>query len=148
MRYGKLPEIHHTFKTDPKSPPKIITLVFTAAVLVALPVLLTTVSPQNMLGRSALISCPIVALARSEFKSPTEGLWRLSSFSRTLLAIYFRDGRSVLSLLHFMEPVPNLTRSCGHWVDRLFEWEQSIDRGPTAKAGGSKIILKYSFLRR
>lgn len=42
LRYGKLPEIHHIFKPDPKSPPKIITLVFTAAVLVALPMLFTT----------------------------------------------------------------------------------------------------------
>ncbi|KAI4099569.1 MAG: hypothetical protein LQ345_007482 [Seirophora villosa] len=36
LRYGKLPEIHHTFKADPKSPPKIITVVFTAAVLATL----------------------------------------------------------------------------------------------------------------
>ncbi|CAF9929835.1 hypothetical protein IMSHALPRED_008007 [Imshaugia aleurites] len=40
LRYGKLPEIHHIFKSDPTSPPKIITLVFTAAVIAALPVLL------------------------------------------------------------------------------------------------------------
>ncbi|MCJ1436114.1 hypothetical protein MMC27_005492 [Xylographa pallens] len=40
MRYGKLPEIHHIFKSDPKSPPRIISLFFTAIVLAALPVLL------------------------------------------------------------------------------------------------------------
>ncbi|KAL9614261.1 MAG: hypothetical protein Q9167_001217 [Letrouitia subvulpina] len=39
LRYGKLPEIHHVFKADPKNPPKIITLVFTAAVIAALPAL-------------------------------------------------------------------------------------------------------------
>ena len=44
VRYGKLPEIHHTFKSDPKSPPKIISLFFTAVVLAALPVLLGIVS--------------------------------------------------------------------------------------------------------
>ena len=44
LRYGKLPEIHHKFKTDPTSPPIIITLVFTAGVIVALPILLSTVS--------------------------------------------------------------------------------------------------------
>lgn len=43
LRYGKLPEIHHTFKADPKSPSKVITLVFTAAVIAALPLLLGTV---------------------------------------------------------------------------------------------------------
>ena len=40
LRYGKLPEIHHLFRTDPTSPPKIITLFFTFAVIAALPVLL------------------------------------------------------------------------------------------------------------
>lgn len=44
VRYGKRPEIHHTFKQDPKSPPKIITLIFTAAVVATLPVLAITVS--------------------------------------------------------------------------------------------------------
>lgn len=39
-RYGKKEEIHHIFRADPKSPPKIISLVFTLAVLGALPVLL------------------------------------------------------------------------------------------------------------
>lgn len=120
-----------------------ITLAFTAAVLVALPVLLTTVSPQRMLGRFTLIRCPTVAFARSEFESSTEGLWRLSSVSRALLAIYFRNGSNVLSLLYIMEPVSNPTRSCGYWVDRLLEWEQSIDRGTTTKAGGSQISVKY-----
>ena len=43
LRYGKLPEIHHTFKADPTSPPKIITLVFTAAVMAALPALFIAV---------------------------------------------------------------------------------------------------------
>ena len=44
LRYGKLPEIHHIFKADPKSPPKVITLVFAAAVIAALPILLGAVS--------------------------------------------------------------------------------------------------------
>ncbi|KAI9879489.1 MAG: hypothetical protein M1830_008365 [Pleopsidium flavum] len=42
LRYGKLPEIHHTFKADPKSPPKVISLVFAGAVIAALPILLGT----------------------------------------------------------------------------------------------------------
>ena len=50
MRYGKLPEIHHIFKTDPKSPPKIITLVFTAAIVAALPLLVITVCSINSKG--------------------------------------------------------------------------------------------------
>lgn len=40
LRYGKLPEIHHIFRADPKSPPKIITLVFAVAVLACIPALL------------------------------------------------------------------------------------------------------------
>ncbi|KAK5144014.1 hypothetical protein LTR04_001702 [Oleoguttula sp. CCFEE 6159] len=40
LRYGQLPEIHHIFRSDPKNPPKIISLFFTLAVLATLPVLL------------------------------------------------------------------------------------------------------------
>ena len=48
LRYGKLPEIRHIFKADPKSPPKIITLFFTLIVLGALPVLFGTVSTSPL----------------------------------------------------------------------------------------------------
>ena len=40
LRYAADAEIHHIFREDPKSPPKIITLVFAAAVAAAFPVLL------------------------------------------------------------------------------------------------------------
>ncbi|KAI0384118.1 Oligosaccharyltransferase subunit Ribophorin II-domain-containing protein [Hypomontagnella monticulosa] len=39
LRYGKLEEIHHIFRADPKSPPKVISLVFVLAVLATLPAL-------------------------------------------------------------------------------------------------------------
>ncbi|KAF2717149.1 hypothetical protein K431DRAFT_256125 [Polychaeton citri CBS 116435] len=39
-RYAPKPEIHHIFRSDPKSPPQIISLFFTLAVLAALPLLL------------------------------------------------------------------------------------------------------------
>ncbi len=39
LRYGKKPAIHHTFRADPHSPPKIISLVFVLAVAAALPAL-------------------------------------------------------------------------------------------------------------
>ncbi|KAK8071984.1 oligosaccharyltransferase subunit ribophorin ii [Apiospora saccharicola] len=40
LRYGKLEEIHHIFKDDPQSPPKVISLVFALAVAAMVPVLL------------------------------------------------------------------------------------------------------------
>ncbi|OCT54551.1 hypothetical protein CLCR_00867 [Cladophialophora carrionii] len=39
LRYGKLPEIHHIFRSDPKSPPVIISLVFFGGVLATIPFL-------------------------------------------------------------------------------------------------------------
>lgn len=41
-RYTRKPEIHHIFRDDPKSAPKIISLVFTLAVLATLPILAGT----------------------------------------------------------------------------------------------------------
>ena len=37
LRYGALPEIHHIFRDDPRSPPKIVTLIFLGAVLACVP---------------------------------------------------------------------------------------------------------------
>ncbi|KAL1841583.1 hypothetical protein VTJ49DRAFT_6893 [Mycothermus thermophilus] len=40
LRYGKQPEIHHIFRPDPQSPPKVVSLFFTLLVVAALPALL------------------------------------------------------------------------------------------------------------
>lgn len=47
LRYGKLPEIHHTFRDDPKSPPKIVSIVFALAVLATVPGLLVGVRTSD-----------------------------------------------------------------------------------------------------
>lgn len=44
LRYGKLEEIHHIFRPDPQSPPKVISLVFALAVLATVPALFIGVS--------------------------------------------------------------------------------------------------------
>jgi oligosaccharyltransferase complex subunit delta (ribophorin II) len=44
LRYGKLPEIHHIFRSDPKSPNFVIVAFFTVAAAATLPVLLGLVS--------------------------------------------------------------------------------------------------------
>jgi oligosaccharyltransferase complex subunit delta (ribophorin II) len=43
LRYGKLPEINHIFKPDPKSGPVLISVFFVLAILASVPVLLGTV---------------------------------------------------------------------------------------------------------
>jgi oligosaccharyltransferase complex subunit delta (ribophorin II) len=47
LRYGKLPEIHHIFRKDPKNPPKIVSLFFVGAVAAALPALFIAVRPVS-----------------------------------------------------------------------------------------------------
>jgi oligosaccharyltransferase complex subunit delta (ribophorin II) len=44
LRYGKLPEIRHIFKPDPKSGPIVISVFFVGAVLAAVPILFGIVS--------------------------------------------------------------------------------------------------------
>jgi oligosaccharyltransferase complex subunit delta (ribophorin II) len=44
LRYGKLEDIHHIFRADPKSPPKVISLVFSLAVVASVPLLFIGVS--------------------------------------------------------------------------------------------------------
>jgi oligosaccharyltransferase complex subunit delta (ribophorin II) len=52
LRYGKLPEIRHVFRSDPKSPPMIISVAFLLAVLASLPPLLAAVRPTLSLSCS------------------------------------------------------------------------------------------------
>jgi oligosaccharyltransferase complex subunit delta (ribophorin II) len=48
LRYGKLSEINHIFKTDAKSGPVVISMFFVLAVLATVPVLLASVSEIDM----------------------------------------------------------------------------------------------------
>ena len=114
LRYGKLPEIHHIFKSDPKSPPKVITLVFAAAVIAALPVLLGVVgtiiamptSPANPVLRSGFHSAQISTISpqlsvalqfRTRCSSAQSWLWRVCSSCTTLLGICSRPYRQLLA---------------------------------------------------
>ena len=49
LRYSKLPEIHHIFRADPKSPNVLLSLIFMGAVLVTVPALLGLVSRCTVL---------------------------------------------------------------------------------------------------
>jgi oligosaccharyltransferase complex subunit delta (ribophorin II) len=58
LRYGKLPEIHHIFRADPKNPNILISLFFSGAVLATLPILLGTVrSPFLLRSTITCILC-------------------------------------------------------------------------------------------
>ncbi|KAG5920726.1 hypothetical protein E4U42_006087 [Claviceps africana] len=62
LRYGKLPEIHHTFRPDPKNPPKVVSLVFALAVLATVPALFAgwTVLGGNIChAKQAMSTAPI-----------------------------------------------------------------------------------------
>lgn len=58
LRYGKLPEIHHIFRSDPKSPNIVIVLFFTVAVLATIPIVLGAVSAKIPPPETALTSLP------------------------------------------------------------------------------------------
>lgn len=55
LRYGKLAEIHHIFRSDPKNPNILISLIFSGAVLATLPILLGTVCISRNLKRIVLM---------------------------------------------------------------------------------------------
>ena len=62
LRYGKLPEIHHVFRADPKSPNVLISLIFSGAVVATLPILAGVVylpcpSPSSSLASSNANLC-------------------------------------------------------------------------------------------
>jgi oligosaccharyltransferase complex subunit delta (ribophorin II) len=73
LRYGKQPEIHHIFRPDPKSPPKVVSLVFGALVVAALPALFLGVSTSwlsDHLTQHVADLGDIVGLPRREPEAP------------------------------------------------------------------------------
>ncbi len=141
LRYGKLPEIHHIFKSDPTSPPKFITIVFTAAVVFALPVLLATVRIVTSVEVSADVrriranSECAVGISGRESEPCHQGVWKLPDSSCAILPFDTGNGGRFLHVLHIMESVPNLTWRRWNRIDHFLERKQSIARSSTAKIG-------------
>ena len=147
-RYGKLIEIHHTFKEDPRSPPKIITLIFTAAVVTTLPILAITVKKSFhfppfhfcLNKGDSLIQGGVnrlVALSRRESQPSAESVWKVTHLSLTLLQLHNRHGGCLLLILHLLEPIPDSTRHSYHWLSNVFKRQQS----PEGSAGAKTIRL-------
>lgn len=55
LRYGKRPEIRHIFGSDPRSPPKVISLFFALAVLATVPALFVAVSTYLLVFLSCVL---------------------------------------------------------------------------------------------
>ncbi|KAJ9606363.1 hypothetical protein H2200_009324 [Cladophialophora chaetospira] len=79
LRYGKLPEIHHVFRADPKSPNVLISLVFVGAVVATLPVLA---------GLWLLLGANISSLPTALSASPLSHTFFLSSIAG-IEAVFF-----------------------------------------------------------
>lgn len=125
LRYGRLLEIHHTFKSEPTSPPKIITLIFTTAVVIAFPLLAVTVSPSpgHFLSNNDR-SFP-VAFTWRQPKSLFYGFKKLAHLSHIIFRFYSSDGGCFLHVLYLVELVPNSPRGGCHWTGHFFERKPS-----------------------
>lgn len=126
LRYGKLPEIHHQFKADPTSPPKIITVFFTAAVVFTLPVLLATVcsiaqldSSYNYLHESLLTIHALVVNPRRKPQSHRQSIQLFTHPTRSIFSVDTSNGRTVLHVLYIMESLPDTTRRRWDWSGNL-----------------------------
>ena len=95
LRYGKLDEIHHIFRADPKSGPKIVSLFFVLAILATVPILFGAVSLISQfkivhfltrdsgltLELTLIISQKPQALPLSRTVSSSARFWRWRAFS-------------------------------------------------------------------
>ncbi|KAI4219291.1 MAG: hypothetical protein LQ349_008399 [Xanthoria aureola] len=141
LRYGKLPEIHHIFKSDPKSPPKIITIVFAGAVVAALPTLLIVVWSSNTSpDRPMLMFVPHpVALVGSKHQPHVKSLRKLTTISRRVLPFDTGYGRDLFHVLHVLESLSDITRCCCCRIDLFPERKQGFTGSPGAKTCWSEI---------
>lgn len=151
LRYGKLPEIHHIFKSDPTSPPKIITVVFTAAVVFTLPLLLATVRTRSCLKWAihtkydmVLTECITVVESRRKSQSYHQSIQHFSHPTCLIFPINLSNGGAFLHVLHVMEPISNSARSCWDRSDNIPEWESGTTRSSRAKIG--RFAISHSLI--
>ena len=114
LRYGKLAEINHIFKADPKSGPLVISLFFVLAVLAAVPILFGTVSCAVriyhrflLIFDSGHISVPTLITSRklppqlqflTVYSSAQSSVWKLYSSSTTTTGVSLRCYHSLVLL--------------------------------------------------
>lgn len=123
LRYGKLPELHHTFKADPKNPPKIISLFFGAIVLAALPALLLAVH----LPEFRHFADPIVAFPRGKRQPHFQGFLDRPCVSRAVFWLHSGHGGHLLQVLHFLDAFSDSTGGNWHWICHFSQRKQSFN---------------------
>jgi len=131
LRYGQKPEIHHIFRDDPRSPPKVVSLFFALAVVATVPALFIGVSLHNRhcVCDTSLTNCIPVARTRREPQPPHQGHWCRSIVARLFLWIHCCNGVRIFHVLYQLDVVPNAS-SCGYrrCSDRP-KRRQSLGRG-------------------
>lgn len=109
LRYGKQPEINHTFRADPKSPPKIISLIFGLAVIATLPALLIGVSHTHVHRELRIMLISPVGNTWRKRQPPIQGYWDCPPLSCRFLWVNRGYGVRFLPVLHQLEFVPGTT---------------------------------------
>lgn len=111
LRYGKLPEIHHIFKPDPKSGPVIISQFFVIAVLATVPMLLGTVGVRFCSRDGSYTNISAVGIPRCERKSFTKVSFHGTHLSRSVLRLDISHGGDILPVLLYLDAVSNASCS-------------------------------------
>lgn len=138
LRYGKLPEIHHIFKSDPKSPPKIITVVFTAAVIFTLPALIIAVSLWIVMLKHTLTD-DSVGISRCQCEPCFESLRQFTNTACDFLPIRPFNGGCLLHVLYLMEPLPDSSSGHRRRLGHVLERQPCASRSSRQTAGWLEI---------
>lgn len=128
IRYGKLPEIHHIFRGEQKSPNIVISTVFAIGSLAALPVLLGAVSRILLLGFCYKLLTVVVALPWRKCQSLPESYVRCAYRTRLVPWLSRWLGGHTVHVLFKLELVSDLTSTLCSGHDILRQWKSSIDR--------------------
>ena len=145
VRYGKLDEIHHIFRSDAESPPVLVSLVFTVMVLGTLPVLAGIVSFNSY----TLDNCFFrsnhnkVVISRGQ-RQPSLSCIEIRPSSPRCLHRIARFSRGYLLLvLYKLEPFPNSASCPRRWRRRLPQWKPRTERGSRKALVWAEISSMY-----
>ncbi len=141
VRYGKLPEIHHIFRSDPKSPNITISSFFLLAVVATFSPLFGAVSTGKPWASCILLTI-VVGISRRQHQSHFKSHVRRSSLARAVRRLYYWHRRRFLPLLYCVEPFSNITCPGCSWGGGIFVREQSAYRGARTSFGRSALRLQ------
>lgn len=138
VRYGKLPEIAHTFKAGPKTPHLVVSLLFVTLIIAMGPNAVGMVSAVSGLR---VLADDVATLPRRQSFPPPYCAQVSADCPHHISRLHRCDRVHLLSLLFYVEPVPDAPSGPGARRHHRGQRQSCAKRGAAAPPRGIEIDI-------